>query len=272
MSSEFPRRPTPLKGYLLTVNADANTSDNGSLFIFQYNPHKLVRTLTFLTADGAINQAASPQGTPTEIINLTLELDATDKLEQPEKNFATVQNGLHPALATLESMMYPMGADTVKAASKVILFAWGTKRVLPVRLLSLKVSEEAFDVNLNPIRANVDVCMRVLQLSELKTGSVGYNAYRNHFSLKDVLALLYKQSIGKSVSNQISNQTPKATSNSVTGVTANENAASGTVTGAAGASGVGASKSVVTKKSVTATKLKRNSTKRSVSFSTRKKH
>ena len=39
----------------------------------------------------------------------------------------------------------------------LLLFIWSKNRILPVRLTDFSVTEEAFDVSLNPIRAKVDL-------------------------------------------------------------------------------------------------------------------
>ena len=47
------------------------------------------------------------------------------------------------------------------------LFIWSKNRVLPVRLTDFSITEEAFDTNLNPIRAKVSLGMRVLSVDDL---------------------------------------------------------------------------------------------------------
>ena len=37
------------------------------------------------------------------------------------------------------------------------LFVFGPKRIVPVRITELSITEEAFDTNLNPIRAKVSL-------------------------------------------------------------------------------------------------------------------
>jgi hypothetical protein len=43
----------------------------------------------------------------------------------------------------------------------------GTRRVLPVRITEFTVTEEAYDLALNPIRAKVHVAVRVLTVDDL---------------------------------------------------------------------------------------------------------
>ncbi len=234
MSGDFSRCPKPIKGYLLSVDASATTPFHGSLLLFQYNPDKLVRTISLLDPHVAVvagePQTSNLQTTPTEYIYLTLEMDATDQLEQPQKNVAAAQNGLHPQLAALELMINPDASGDVQAQPKMVLFYWGPRRMVPVRLLNLKVTEEAFDVNLNPIRVSVDVCMRVVSLSELKKGSLCYSVYQNHLTLKQSLADLYKQTLtsnnttastSSAQSSSVSNQSPSTASANPTNSKAN---------------------------------------------------
>ena len=47
------------------------------------------------------------------------------------------------------------------------LFVWSKSRILPVRLTDFSITEEAFDPNLNPIRAKVSLGMRVLTVNDL---------------------------------------------------------------------------------------------------------
>jgi hypothetical protein len=59
--------------------------------------------------------------------------------------------------------------------------------VLPVRLTELSVTEEAFDIELNPIRAAVGIGLRVLTTSDLPTGHRGSELYMAHLVQKERL-------------------------------------------------------------------------------------
>jgi hypothetical protein len=158
------------------------------MFVFQYNPEKLTREISYPDVEDSIAVSGRPrhrQEGPVEVIRLTLELDATDQLEKPGEHPHTVENGLLPSLAVLESLMFPSGEFPV------VVFVWGPKRTIPVRLTSYKIAEEAFDQSLNPIRVKIDLCMQVLGSSDFKPGSVGYKMYENYQTQKDALALLY---------------------------------------------------------------------------------
>ena len=47
------------------------------------------------------------------------------------------------------------------------LFIWSKNRIVPVRLTDFSITEEAFDPELNPIRAKVSLGMRVLNVDDL---------------------------------------------------------------------------------------------------------
>jgi hypothetical protein len=70
------------------------------------------------------------------------------------------------------------------------LFIWGIKRILPVRLTQLTITEEAFDSNLNPIRATVSLGLQVLNYQGLGLLSVGGSLFMAHQIVKEVMATL----------------------------------------------------------------------------------
>ncbi|MCU0984256.1 MAG: hypothetical protein MUC89_04860 [Acetobacteraceae bacterium] len=175
-----------------------------SLVVFQYNPETLTRSLTPRTAEGAVGRgdALRADGPPEETISLTVEIDAADQLERGD-GLAT-SHGLHPALAMLEGLLYPpfplvvanqalalaggafIGGEPVPLA----LFVWGAKRVLPVRVQSISITEQAFDPSLNPILVRAELSMRVLSYRELEPGSPAYWVYMAAFTQKEVLAAM----------------------------------------------------------------------------------
>ena len=70
-----------------------------------------------------------------------------------------------------------------------MLLVWGPLRVIPVRIESIAITEEAFDQLLNPIRAKVDLGMRTLTAQELERPRPPFNtlALVNQIA-KEVLA------------------------------------------------------------------------------------
>jgi hypothetical protein len=70
----------------------------------------------------------------------------------------------------------------------LVLFVWGKSRVVPVKLTSFSVSEDAFDTRLNPIAAKVDLSMQVLTYMEFPQSSVGRDAFVSYQQHKENLA------------------------------------------------------------------------------------
>ena len=196
--TDFPRSPRLIKGALALLEKDQATSD-ARLVVFQYNPDQVRRSLANRTPQapaGGANQGAREDvlrvaGPPVETINLSIVLNTADQLAAPEANSDVAKDGLHPALAALELMMYPPSLDSedlerraksgdvqVKpAALPLALLIWGRARVVPVTITSFSVTEEAFDPRLNPIRAKVDLGLKVLTSLEFPDSSVGRDAY-----------------------------------------------------------------------------------------------
>jgi hypothetical protein len=212
MPSEFPRSPRLLKGALAVFDSQ-KPGPPPRIIVFQYNAEQLTRSLASRAAPPEPSDVGAARedsfrvlGPPVENINLSVVLDAADQLEEPDKNPEVAENGLHPALASLELLLYPPSTQVLlnrnlAQAGKVqvcpadlplTLLIWGKSRVVPVRLTSFSVNEEAFDPNLNPIQAKVDLGMRVLTYMELKEDTVGFSAYISYQSQKESLARLVR--------------------------------------------------------------------------------
>ena len=77
-----------------------------------------------------------------------------------------------------------------RIAANSPLVTWGIKRILPVRLTQFSITEEAFDTGLNPIRAKVNLGMRVLNYNDLGLASVGGALFMAHQIIKEVMATI----------------------------------------------------------------------------------
>ncbi|MBD2066026.1 hypothetical protein H6F93_00470 [Leptolyngbya sp. FACHB-671] len=200
----FPGSPKLPKGAIVTV--DSSTNRVVSTVTFQYNPETLTRTLKPQVAsgdgeEGAKAEALRVKGMPVETIKLDVELDATDQLEHAEKN--AVELGIYPQLSALETLIYPQSTQVVsnmqqseKGMTEMVpmeapmtLLVWGNKRVLPVRLTDFSITEEAYDVNLNPIRAKVSLSLRVLNYNDLPWGKPGAKLFLAHHKSKERMAV-----------------------------------------------------------------------------------
>lgn len=201
----FPGSPRLLRAGI--VQADPNTLVVQSIIALQYNPDSLSRTLQVrgVAAEGGDRlDALRLTGPPAESIKLEAEIDATDQLEFPDQNPTTVQFGIHPQLAALEMLIYPPSAQiqndnslaqggTIEIApmeAPLALFVWSANRILPIRLTEFSITEEAFDANLNPIRAKVSLGMRVLNVVDLDFDHKGNSLFMAYHQQKERFATM----------------------------------------------------------------------------------
>ncbi len=167
-------RSKTVKGALVLVRSasKSSVSDLDPLsFIFQYNPEMLTHTFSSSDCEEVERQekGQSAASKIVELINLNLELDATDPLIQPNLHQEIVEYGLHPSLAILESILLSQNST-----SSIVLFTWGPNRSIPVSVENMRILEEVFDTKLNPIRVKIELAMRVLDISKFRKGSKGY--------------------------------------------------------------------------------------------------
>jgi len=203
----FPRSPRLLKGGIVLIDPD--TSAVQRIISLQYNPEKLTRTLKGSTVgeDSDRSQALRLKGPPVETYKLDVVIDAADQLEFPDKNEQVKDYGIAPLLCAVEAIVYPESgqllANNSLAASGTLeilpteapltLFIWSKNRVVPVRLTDFSITEEAFDPNLNPIRAKVSLGMRVLSVNDLGFDHKGGSLYMAYQQKKEQLATKFKQ-------------------------------------------------------------------------------
>jgi hypothetical protein len=152
--------------------------------------------------DGVRVDALRLRGPAVETIKLDAELDATDQLEFPNQNPTAAQFGLQPQLAQLEMLVNPtIGAlladdamanagtlEIIPLEQPLTLFVWSSSRVVPVRLTDFSISEEAFDPNLNPLRAKVSLGLRVLTVDDLGFLHPGGMMFMTYLANKEQLA------------------------------------------------------------------------------------
>jgi hypothetical protein len=202
--SSFPNSPRLVKGGIVTMDPD--TSALRSVIALQYNPDSLSRTLQIQAVQGAQDgtrvDALRLRGPAVETIKVDAELDATDQLEFPHQNPNAVQFGLQPQLAQLEMLVNPtvetlFSDDAMANAGQLeiiplqqplTLFVWSKSRVVPVRITDFSITEEAFDPNLNPIRAKVSLGLRVLSVDDLGFSHPGGHVFMTYLSNKQQLA------------------------------------------------------------------------------------
>ena len=198
----FPQSPRLIKGAIIGFDLFNPLS---SVIPFQYNPDTMTRTLQPQTAGGEGGDRTSLlrlKGAPVETIKLEVELDATDALEQGDKLAGTL--GVYPQLSALEMLIYPKSAlviantillaigtiEVIQPPAPFTLFIWGPKRVLPVRLTDLSITEESYDTNLNPLRARVSLGLRVMTYNDLSVLHPGYAIFLAHQVVKETMATI----------------------------------------------------------------------------------
>lgn len=199
----FPHSPRLLKASLVVT--DPASGAVLRVIALQYNPDTLSRTLQVRGIGAEAGDRLEAQrltGPPVETIKLEAEIDATDGLEQPDQNPAAAELGVHPQLAALELLAYPASGDLVAAnrlaaagtleilpaEAPFVLFVWSKQRILPVRVTDFSVTEEAFDPNLNPIRAKVSLGLRVLSVNDLPFAHPGSGFFLAYLQQKERLA------------------------------------------------------------------------------------
>ena len=114
-----------------------------------------------------------------QTIAFDLRLDATDKLD--DRDPVAEQFGVGPQISTLELMVYPKDESLLGRAADallgkpdgfsftrspnppMILFIFGRKRVLPVNITAMNITETEFSADLNPVRATVSVNLTVIE-------------------------------------------------------------------------------------------------------------
>lgn len=136
---------------------------------------------------------------PPESFTLALELDAADALENPSEQPVAFISGVANRIAAMEMLLYPQGdgllgglmgsisgslggasvggalggASGVQPVPRgtvpVVLFVWGPGRIIPVRLTSFSIEEQAYSPTLYPIRAKVSIGLKILTPKDFPT-------------------------------------------------------------------------------------------------------
>jgi hypothetical protein len=213
-----------------------------NVVVFQFNPETMTHTWKPAEAAPTPKQGkANPlavRGVPGEEFTFTLALDAGDTIADGGAVGAAIAevSGVYSRLAALEMLQYPVKAPTgggltasvsvsvgpggvsVGATAKgsapkrpipqsqvpTVLFVWGPGRILPVRVMSLTVTEKLYDGLLNPTHADANISLRVLTPDELEyvTGplkGIARGAYAYSQGLRQALALANLASEGESL-------------------------------------------------------------------------
>ncbi len=196
--------PRLLKGAIVSV--DASSGIPVGTINLQYNPDEITRSLKpqSVGEEPDRSEVLRLKGPPIETIKCSVEIDATDQLAAGDSN--TLAYGIQPQLSALELLVYPSSdvlianevlsfigtIEILPMESALTLFVWSKTRVTPVRITDMEVTEEAFDPQLNPIRAKVSLGMRVLNVNDVGFLTPAGALYMVYQTQKEMLAGLFK--------------------------------------------------------------------------------
>lgn len=200
-----PIAPVIEKGALIIMDQSSGSEKNK--IIFDYNPETLKRTLKPRTPTQEKGHPAENlrfNGPPEESLTLEISLDATNDLARGDQG--AIEHGIHPQLALLELLVFPRSTEVAQSTkllnegqieiggaeydAPLILFVWGKKRVLPVRLTNISITETIFDAQLNPIQATLSLSLEALTYSDLAQTHKGYDLYKTYHENKEKIAAL----------------------------------------------------------------------------------
>ena len=198
----FPNSPRLLKGALVAIDP---LRPMPTVIVFQYTPETLTRRIEARTSGGDAGGGDRTEvlrlaGPPKETITLAAEIDGSD--EVGGLHAGRLATGIYPTLSALELLLYPASRVVVAGAARaaagvldilppeapLVLFVWGAERVLPVRLESFSITEEAHDALLNPVRAKVDLSLQVLSAHDFKQSQPGFSLFMAPHIAKELLA------------------------------------------------------------------------------------
>lgn len=155
-----------------------------NIVLFQYNPQKITHSITPYNPYEVDKAGRGAQGPmvqpydPPQSFSLSLELDASDDMEQDSK--VAIRWGVADRLAALKKLNYAskgLLGDLLQSAKllagdphckverstvPIVLFIWGPGRVLPIRVTSFSVEETLYTPKLFPLHATVSLGLEVL--------------------------------------------------------------------------------------------------------------
>ncbi|MFG6080214.1 hypothetical protein ACEUZ9_000665 [Paracoccus litorisediminis] len=180
------------RGAFAVYNPDDSAVMSG--FIpFRFNPESLTRQLQLeqaksetggAAASGGAAQSGSGEqgadassGTLKESFSVLLRFDLAEREEA--KSSLPVEFGVLPEISALEELLYPIeseseapsdGSEPVRARGRrpIVLFIWGERRVVPVKITGMSIAETFFNGMLYPVRAEVEVGLEVLGDAEAR--------------------------------------------------------------------------------------------------------
>ncbi len=191
---------------------------------FQFNPDNITRTLvprdSEICFDAAMDNRCqdiiSVPLLPSETITMSIQLDATDKLS--DGNLIASLAGIQPAISAIELMMYPKKktASLIPAFNSdsqnytplqelpLVLFILGV-RIYPIKITSMTITEQAFDTTLNPIRAEIQVSVQVLNSDDKNVSDLVKSISNYTKRQKEVMAAMNLANLAGNVREDLPN-------------------------------------------------------------------
>jgi hypothetical protein len=193
---------SPLVRQGAIVSLDPTTGTPLGTILLQYNPDTLTRSLKpqSVGEEPDRSEILRLKGPPIETIRGEVEIDATDQLAASDP--VAMSLGIQPQLSALELLVYPSSSELIANEvlsllgtieilpmdSALTVFAWNRNRMTPIRITELEIAEEAFDPQLNPIRAKVTLSMRVLSIGDVSFLSPAGGLYMAYQLAKEAMA------------------------------------------------------------------------------------
>ncbi len=193
-----PMMPKLMKGAIVSIGV---LKPIPTVVVFQYNPAEVSRSLTLdKSADPDTPGGERIALAPKETMSMRVMIDAIEQLEA--SSLIARGLGIYPQLSALEMLLYPASvlvlANTTLAkagAMEVVppempltVLIWGLKRIVPVRLTSMSITEELYDPNLNPIRAQAELSLDVLSYADFQPEDRGYYVFLAYQVVKEAMA------------------------------------------------------------------------------------
>jgi hypothetical protein len=189
--------------------------DKRRLIPFRFNPEGLTRTVAAeggqrpAGVEAGRGKAPAPSGeapadaaaaSVKESFTVHIRLDYAER--DPSVSGLAEEFGIAPEIAAIEELMYPAqtdadrssdGTEAVRAASPrpTVLLVWGRKRILPVRITSLKIDETVHNTELHPVRAELEASLEVLGEPEAKADAAVRAALDNLSAHRRAMARMY---------------------------------------------------------------------------------
>ena len=200
--------------------------DKKRVIPFRFNPESLSRSVTVEAGQSgggvegaAPGAAAAPAGEASadtssgalkESFSIQIRLDFADR-EQSVSGLDE-EFGIAPEIAAIEDLLYPAeteseassdGTEPVRPARPrpTVLFVWGRKRVLPVRIASLKIDESVYNNHLNPVRAEIEASLEVLGEADARNDPAVRSALDHTNAGRRELARMYYDNTASQGSN-----------------------------------------------------------------------